>query len=99
VKNPEISLGRSSPRGIGPWRQRHWKGDVVGGLVFLLILVNGSLSSPPCTKPRSPFLTGANRPLFLLSVFLIVGGLACFETAGAAAFPSPPHHGVVGSGQ
>ncbi len=35
-----------------------------GRLGLLLILVNGSLSSPPCTKPPFPFSTEANRPFF-----------------------------------
>jgi PAS domain S-box-containing protein len=88
VKNPEISLGRSSPRGIGPWRQRHWKSDVIGGLVFLSILVNGVFVFAALHKaPLSLFNGGKQTALFLLFVLLIVGGLAVLRRLGPRCFP------------
>ena len=66
MKNPEISFGRSSPRGKNHWRQRHWKGDVVGGLVLLLILANGVFVFAALHKaPLSVFNGGKQTALFL----------------------------------
>jgi len=88
VKNPEISFGRSSPRGKNHWRQRHWKGDVVGGLVLLLILANGVFVFAALHKaPLSVFNGGKQTALFLLSVFLMVGGLDFLRRMGSRYFP------------
>jgi PAS domain S-box-containing protein len=88
VKNPKISLGRRAPRGIGPWRQRHWKRDVIGGLVFLSILVNGVFVFAALHKaPLSLFNGGKQTFLFLLPVFLMVVGLIVLRRLGPRCFP------------
>lgn len=88
MKNPEISFGRSSPRGKNYWRRRHWKGDVVGGLVLLLILANGVFVFAALHKaPLSVFNGGKQTALFLLSVSLMVGGLDVLRRMGARYFP------------
>lgn len=88
MKKPEISLGRRAPRGIGPWRQRHWKRDVIGGLVFLSILVNGVFVFAALHKaPLSLFNGGKQTFLFLLPVFLMVVGLIVLRRLGPRCFP------------
>jgi PAS domain S-box-containing protein len=88
VNTPEIPLGGSGRRDIPRWRQRQWQGDVVGGVVFLSILVNGVFLFAALHKsPLSIFKDGKATVLFLVSVVLGGAGVAVLKGLGPRHFP------------
>ena len=88
MKNPAVSLGRCSPWNNEHRRQHRRKDDVIGGLVFLLILVNGVFVFAALHRsPLSIFNDGKQTILFMLSVFLMIGGLAVLRWLGPRCFP------------
>jgi PAS domain S-box-containing protein len=81
-------LNRRASGDASRWRQRHWGGDALGGLVLLSILVNGVFVFAALHRtPLSVFLGGRETAHFVFFLGLILLGVIVLWRLGPRHFP------------